>query len=122
MENSPHPSGPVCPHGSPAAKTSAQIEVISTPEIQKWMSSIEMHLNEVCSIATDGKLNSDQKMKISNLCRKIGSGTSQMAVLYQSLKKKALQTYNMVEALKEKRDLTEHIAELKHTMGIVQKF
>ena len=75
--------------------------IFSTPEIQRWMATIEQNLNEVCAIAADGKLNSEQKMKISNLCRKIGSGTSQMAVLYQSLKQKAIHANSMIETLKQ---------------------
>ena len=77
------------------------------------MTSMEQQLNEVCSIATDGKLNSQQNLKISNLCRKIGS---KMAVLYQALKQKAFQAVNIIDDLKEKRSLSEQISELKHTI------
>ena len=66
--------------------------------------------NEFCSIATDDKLNSDQKMRISNLCRKIASGASQMAVLYQALKQQAQQDVNIIDELKEKRNLAEQIS------------
>ena len=63
------------------------------PKIQlRELRSVELVVNSVfesrinllsnSAIAADGKLKSEQKMKISNLCRKIGSGTSQMAVLY----------------------------------------
>ncbi|KAG7295390.1 hypothetical protein JYU34_022439 [Plutella xylostella] len=77
------------------------IEVISTPEIQKWMAHIESCLNEVCIISTEGKLNSDQKLRIATLCRKIGAGTSQMAVQYQSVKQHAISAQEKIEHLYE---------------------
>ncbi|XP_075990328.1 FH1/FH2 domain-containing protein 3-like [Anticarsia gemmatalis] len=111
MENSP-----CTPSRSPQHSTSVSLEVVSTAELQRWMTTIETYLNEVCSISTEGKLNSDQKLKISNLCRKVGKGTSEMAVLYQSLKQQALDLSSKNEALKEKCDLTEHILALKQTV------
>ena len=54
-------------------------------------------------------------MKISNLCRKIGSGTSQMVVLYQALKQKVIHANSMIETLKQQRHLTEKMTELKQT-------
>ena len=74
------------------------------------------NLNEVCAIATDGKLNLEQKLKISNLCRKIGSGTTQMAVLYQSLKQKAIHANSMIDTQKQQCNLTEKMKELKQTI------
>ncbi|XP_022834360.1 uncharacterized protein LOC111362070 [Spodoptera litura] len=97
-------------------QTDFTIEVVSTPEIQKWMASIEQQLNEVCSIATEGKLNSEQKLKITNLSRKIGSSVSQMAVLYQSLKQKSRLAINIIDDLKERRDLADQISEIKNTI------
>lgn len=88
-------------------------EIVSTPEIQSWMNSIELCLKEVCTISSEGKLNSDQKLRISNLCRKVSNGTSQMAVQYQSLKHKTLISHSNMQALKEKYDLSQRIHELK---------
>lgn len=119
MDNSPgNSSSRVQPNASPAKdhQSNFTIEFVSTPDIQKWMSSIQLKLNEVCSIATDGKLNSEQKLKVTNLCRKVESDTSQMAVLYQALKQKSHQALNIIDALKEKRNLTEQITELKQTI------
>ena len=122
MDNSPcNPKGSVHSTGSPSQRTSQNPAsetgtaefIVSTTEVQRWMATIEQHLNEVCAIAADGKLNSEQKMKISNLCRKIGSGTSQMAVLYQSLKQKAIQVDSTIETLKQQCDLTEQMSEIK---------
>lgn len=89
------------------------MEVVSTPEIQNWMSSIEQCLNEVCTIATEGKLNSEQKLKIHNLCRKVAHGSSQLAVKYQSLKMHALRTQSTMTALQEKADLAECLSDMK---------
>ncbi|XP_026331286.1 uncharacterized protein LOC113238665 [Hyposmocoma kahamanoa] len=88
-------------------------DVVSTPEIQNWMSAIEQCLNEVCAISTEGKLNSDQKLRISTLCRKVANGTSQLAVQYQSLKQKAVQAYSSLKALKENQDLSQRLQDLK---------
>lgn len=53
-----------------------QIVPVSTAEIDKWMTYIEQYLNEICSISTEGKLNTEQKLKVHNLCRKVSNGTS----------------------------------------------
>lgn len=53
------------------------------------------------------KLNAEQKMKISSLCQKVGHTTSQMAVLYQSLKEKALQASDNIKNLQDKSKLLE---------------
>ena len=121
MENSPFnrsaktPRSPP-PTPRPPSPEEEAPEVVSTPEIQNWMTSIEQHLNEICQVSSEGKLNSDQKLKINSLCRKVANGTSQMAVLYQSLKQKALLNYNCFQALKEKQSLAEQLLELKQTI------
>lgn len=91
-------------------------EPIPTPEIQNWLGSIEQCLNEVCAIANDGKLNSEQKLRISNLCRKVGHGVSQMAVRYQSLKSSAIQTHTALKTMTEARDLADCLTEMNRTI------
>ncbi|CAB3235921.1 unnamed protein product [Arctia plantaginis] len=89
------------------------------------MSLMEQCLNEVCTIASEGKLNSEQKLRISTLCRKVGSGTSQMAVQFQSLKIKAVRTSTAVQTLQDQLDLSKNLYHLqctidessKHTSG-----
>ncbi|XP_035436622.2 uncharacterized protein LOC118267009 [Spodoptera frugiperda] len=95
---------------TPSREPIEKMETISTPELQNWMGSIEQSLNEVCSITTEGKLNSEQKLRVSNLCRKVGHNVAQLAVQYQSLKQKAVQTHYYLQALNEKQDLTEKLA------------
>jgi hypothetical protein len=92
------------------------MEVVSTPEIQNWLSSIEQCLNEVCSIIGEGKMNSDQKLRVNNLCRKIGHGTGQMAIQYQSLKQKALHNHTALQNIRDDRVLAETLRDLKNTM------
>ncbi|KAJ8722539.1 hypothetical protein PYW07_003719 [Mythimna separata] len=123
MENSPFSRDRVNLSASPAkttpqtqAQTDLTMEVVSTSEIQRWMSTIEQYLSEICTIASDGKLNSEQKLKISTLCRKVGNGTSEMAVQYQSLKQKAIQARILNEDLKQKCNLTDHILDLTKTI------
>lgn len=105
------------PAPSPGPKTQNQgddvFEVISTPEIQNWMSSIEQCLNEVCCIAAEGKMNTEQKLRINNLCRKVGHGTSQMAVQYQSLKLKTIQAHSSINTLQDQLDLSQRLQDLK---------
>lgn len=92
-------------------------ELVPTSEIQKWMTSIEQCLDEVCDITADGgKLNTDQKLRINGLCRKVLSASSQMAVQYQSLKQEALQGHQTIKTLSEKCDLAECLGEIKKTI------
>ncbi|XP_047041088.1 uncharacterized protein LOC124645330 [Helicoverpa zea] len=117
---------PVPAHAPPQTPTQKnEVEVISTPEIQNWMKIIDQYLGEVCTIATEGKLNSDQKMRISSLCMKIGHGTSQMAVQYQSIKMKAVMATSTVERLEEQMEeqlnLSEQLQQLKLTIGASNK-
>lgn len=92
------------------------IEAVSTPDIQNWMASIEQQLNEVCVIATEGNLNSEQKLGISNLSRKIGADVSQMAVLYQALKQQARLTINIMDEIIEKCGQSEKKSEIEQTI------
>ncbi|KAF9804245.1 hypothetical protein SFRURICE_020673 [Spodoptera frugiperda] len=94
-----------------------ELEVISTPEIQNWMKTIDQYLGEVCVIASESKLNSEQKMRISALCRKIGHGTSQMAVQYQSVKMKAVLANSTVQRLEDQINISQQLQELKTTIG-----
>lgn len=91
-------------------------DVVATPEIQKWLGSIETILNEVCSTVAEGKMNSDQKLRVTNLCRKVAHGTSQMAVLYQSLKQKSIQAYSTVQFLQEQKVVANSLQEFKEVV------
>lgn len=96
-------------------------EIISTPEIQNWMSSIEQCLNEVCSITADSKMNTEQKLRVSTLCRKVGHGTSQMAVQYQSLKVKTVLAHSSIQTLKSDLDLSKRLQDLKQQIEVSVK-
>lgn len=91
-------------------------QVVSTPDLKNWMGTIEQFLNDICVIATEGKLNSDQRLKINNLCRKVGNGVSQLAVHYESLKSNALTTKNSLKSMTETRDLKDCIMEMQRTL------
>nr|XP_049697162.1 uncharacterized protein LOC126054695 [Helicoverpa armigera] len=122
MDSSPSHRGGLPHRSSPSAATPRShaqdetTEVFSTPEIQSWMSSIEQCLNEVSTTVSEGKMNSEQKLRVSNLCRKVGYGVSQMAVQYQSLKHKALQNYATLQTLKENQDLAISLTEIKQKL------
>lgn len=107
------PSTPSPAPPPPAQQEEDLPEMLPTSEIQNWMTSIQQCLNEVCTISSEGKLNSDQKLRINSLCRKVGHGTSQMAVQYQSLKQKTIQAHITLQALKEKHDLSQRLQDLK---------
>ena len=113
---SPPPTPTPRPPEQPKLNQGDAVETVCTSDIQHWMGSIEQCLNEVCATASDGKLNSDQKLKISNLCRKIGHGVSQMAVHYQSLKSKAIQTHTALKTMTEARDLADCLTEMNRTI------
>lgn len=112
------PPTPITPVSSSATE---ELKAIPTPELQQWMSTIDQCLNDVCTIATDGKLNSDQKMRISSLCRKVSYGTSQLVVQYQSLKLKANQAQTSMIALQNQLDLTQSLRDLKSSIEVTSK-
>lgn len=94
----------------------AQPDVVGTTEIKNWLSKIEQSLNEVCVIASEGKLNSEQKSKVQTLCRKVYHGTTQVALEYQSLSHKAIQLHTALLAQKEKQDLSQQLLDLKQSI------
>ncbi|XP_028174370.1 uncharacterized protein LOC114362981 [Ostrinia furnacalis] len=108
-------------HAPPAAPVMEPLEVVATSELQNWMKSIEQCLNEVCIISSEGKLNTDQKLRISNLCRRVSNGTSQMAVQYQSLKQKAIQAHSNIQVLKESQDISQQLQDLKKSIEVTSK-
>ncbi|PZC86861.1 hypothetical protein B5X24_HaOG201720 [Helicoverpa armigera] len=123
MDSSPSHRGGLPHHSSPSAvaspKSRAQdetVELLSTPEIQSWLSSIEQCLNEVSITVSEGKMNSEQKLRVTSLCRKVGHGVSQMAVQYQSLKHKAIQNYTTLQTLRENQDLAVSLTEIKQKL------
>lgn len=96
---------------APSAAT--ETEVVSTPEIQRWLGSIDTSLSEICSIVAEGKMNSDQKLRVTNLCRKVNHGTSQMAVLYQSLKQKSIQAHTTIQHLQVQQNVAESLCQFQ---------
>ncbi|XP_063360692.1 uncharacterized protein LOC134662935 [Cydia amplana] len=91
-------------------------KVIPTSDIQTWLKKIELNLHDVCSTSAEGKLNTDQKLRINNLCRSVNHLASQMAIEYQSLKSHAVQAYQSRQAHQEKMDLVKRIQELKESI------
>lgn len=92
--------------------------VISTIELQDWMKKIEKCLNEVCVISCEGKLNSDQKLRINNLCRNVSLGTSQLVVQYQSLKSKAIEYHHHLNTYMENQDLSQQLQNLTQVISV----
>lgn len=58
-------------------------------------------------------MNNDQKLRVTNLCRKVSHGTSQLAVQYQSLKQKTLQAHVTIQHLQGRQDIADSIKEIK---------
>lgn len=112
----PSPAGPAHPHAPADPHAPGPLEVVSTADISKWMSSIEACLDEVCTVSSESKMNTDQKLRIHNFCRKIGNGVSQMAVQYQALKHKAIQALSTIGDLQEKQELANCLKEIKSTI------
>lgn len=100
---------------SPPPSPGPDMETSATSEIQAWMSATEQHLDEICQIANEGKLNSDQKLKINKLCRGVLNATSQLAVQYQSVRHSAVLSKSTIKALNEKIDLSQSLREMKTT-------
>lgn len=97
----------------PPAPTDVAVEIISTPEIHNWMGAIESILSEICTIVADGKMNTEQKLRVTNLCRKVSHGTSHLAVQYQSLKQKTLQAQVTTQHPQGRQDIADPIKEIK---------
>lgn len=111
---SPPPTPPPGPlHPSSKQHTQDDLEVVDTPEIQNWMRTIEQCLSEICHISSEGKMNSEQKLRIHNLCRKVTHGTSQMAVLCQSFQSKAVQARRSLQTSQDRKDLSQQLRDLK---------
>ncbi|KAL0859763.1 hypothetical protein ABMA27_001824 [Loxostege sticticalis] len=111
MLRSPPPSNQCqeCPAPEPTPRT---MEAISTPDIQKWLSFIDQQLNDVCIISGEGKLNTEQKLKISSICRSVSNSASQMAVHYQALKQKYISAHSTIQHLSEKQEMSNQLQEL----------
>ncbi|XP_073954134.1 uncharacterized protein [Choristoneura fumiferana] len=90
--------------------------VAPTSEIRNFLTLIEKSLNDVCTISSDGKLNSEQKLRIQTLCRKVYHATSQVAVEYQSLSHKTIQLHTALQAQKEQQNLSQQLQDLKQSM------
>lgn len=106
------PTPVAAPAPSPT-KSAPTIEAVSTSEIQNWMAQIEDCLNDICTISGDGKLNTEQKLKISKLSRTVLGGVSQLAVQYQSLKQKYISASMMVNTLQQQVDVAAQLKDLK---------
>ncbi|XP_022837321.1 uncharacterized protein LOC111364627 [Spodoptera litura] len=107
------------PPTTPCREQPAQIdppEVVTTSDLHQWTGSVERYLQEICNISSEGKLNSEQKLKISNLCRKVSQGFTHVTVQYQALKNKALIQHYALQDLKEKNDLAVSLTQIKETI------
>lgn len=106
------PTSPV-----PSARPTQVIEAVSTSEIQKWLCSIEQCMNEICIISTEGKLNSEQKLKISTISRNVIGGVSHLAVQYQSLKQKYITGLTTIDNLIEQNDICNQLKNLENSIS-----
>ncbi|KAI5645700.1 hypothetical protein NE865_02367 [Phthorimaea operculella] len=90
--------------------------LVRTDHVHKWMASIEQNITEICTIATESKLNMDQKSKIQHYCRKITQETSHILIEYQAAKQKAMTNFVALEASLEKEEIAECLNELKECL------
>lgn len=88
-------------------------EIVSTPEIQNWLASIQQYLEDICGTVSESKLNTDQKLRICNTSRKVMGGVSQMAVQYQSLKQKYISAQTSIQILNSRKSISTQIDDLK---------
>ncbi|XP_063368170.1 uncharacterized protein LOC134656541 [Cydia amplana] len=103
--------------GTPVAVAPAEgPEIVSTAEIQNWISEIERRLNEICTISNEGKLNSDQKIRINTLSKSVLGGISQMAVQYQAVKQNFLLCQAQVNTLSQQKNISTQLHEIKQRL------
>lgn len=91
-------------------------DAISTPEIQNWLTTIELCLNEISAVAGESKMNTEQKLRISNTCRTLLGGVSKMAVQYQSIKQKYFTASTLIETLSNQVEISAQLKDLKETV------
>ncbi|XP_063386297.1 uncharacterized protein LOC134672331 [Cydia fagiglandana] len=119
-EGRPMKTDPIVPSPAHTAQP-ASVDVVSTSEIQGWLSSIEQCLNEICTIANEGKLNADQKLRINKISRNVAGGVSQLAVQYQAVKQQILVNNAHLKALSEQNNIREQIKELQLSLQVAPK-
>lgn len=90
-------------------------------QLQEWVNGITKCLNEICSTASDGKLNKEQTVRITNLCRSVNNASSELAVEYQSLKQKTIVAHTNLQALRDKIDLQKQLQDLKKSIDETSK-
>ncbi|KAI5637921.1 hypothetical protein NE865_09296 [Phthorimaea operculella] len=106
------PSSPVSPL-QPRQEGVPPTGLVRTDHVHKWLTSIEQHLAEICTIASESKLNMDQKNKIQHYCRKVTLETGHILIEYQAAKQKAMTNFVALEASLEKEELADRLSELK---------
>ncbi|CAH0721929.1 unnamed protein product, partial [Brenthis ino] len=89
-----------------------------TPKDHKCYKNFEGAMETMESeIKTEGfKQSLDQKLRVLSLCQKATRGTSQIAILYQSLKHKTMQAYNIKKHLQEEQDVAISLQQIKETV------
>ncbi|XP_063629160.1 uncharacterized protein LOC134800606 [Cydia splendana] len=108
--------------GTPVASAPSDMpDTVSTAEIQGWLTQIEIRINEICIISSEGKLNTDQKLRINNLTKSVMGGVSQLAVQYQSAKMNYLLCHAKVKNLTQQRDYSTQLHELKQYLQAAPK-
>jgi hypothetical protein len=54
---------PMSPQNPIRDQEDENVEAVTTADIQGWLSSIDKCLNEICMVVSDGKMNTDQKLR-----------------------------------------------------------
>ncbi|KAI5646506.1 hypothetical protein NE865_01439 [Phthorimaea operculella] len=91
------------------------VELVTTPEIDRWISEVERALEEICSISNDStkKLDADQKLRINYRSKDILAGIAHLATKYQSIKYKYMIANRELNSKEEEIEIAAQIEDLK---------
>ncbi|KAI5630776.1 histidine phosphatase superfamily (branch 2) domain-containing protein [Phthorimaea operculella] len=91
------------------------VELVTTPEIDRWISEVERALEEICSISNDStkKLDADQKLRINYRSKDILAGIAHLATKYQSIKYKYMIANRELNSKEEEIEIAAQIKDLK---------
>ncbi|KAI5646610.1 hypothetical protein NE865_01544 [Phthorimaea operculella] len=91
------------------------VELVTTPEIDRWVSEVERALDEICSISNDStkKLDAEQKLRINYRSKDILAGIAHLATKYQSIKHKYMMANRELNSKEEEIEISAQIEDLK---------
>ncbi|KAJ2939737.1 hypothetical protein O0L34_g17930 [Tuta absoluta] len=92
------------------------VELVTTPEIDRWITEVERSLEEICTISNEStkKLDAEQKLRINTRSKSILAGIAHLTSKYQSIKYKYMMANREINSREEEIEIAAQIEDLKH--------